>query len=113
MVHINDNINQPPSHYIKILMSCPNEKIKIFNVLVGCSSTELLFSVTVPKGKDGVFFTGVYVDLSAFCVRNSDVFFCVSSVKLPFLHTRKNILSPFGLEHSIHGGRTDFAYYQL
>lgn len=57
MVHINDNINQPPSHYIKILMSCPNEKIKIFNVLVGYSSAELLFSVTVPKGKDGIFFT--------------------------------------------------------
>lgn len=55
MVHINDNINQPPSHYIKILMSCPNEKIKIFNVLVGYSSAELLFSVTAPKGKNGIF----------------------------------------------------------
>ncbi len=55
MVHINDNINQPPSHYIQILMSCLNDKIKIFNVLVGYSSAELLFSVTVPKGKDGIF----------------------------------------------------------
>jgi len=57
MVHINDNINQPSSHYIKILMSCPNEKIKIFNMLLGYSFTELLFSATVLKGERWDIFT--------------------------------------------------------